>query len=62
MKFKSLILSFLFIGFAHSQQAPAPIPDPVTLRVNMFRGANNSPIFIWRLKKDTLHVKASHLL
>lgn len=42
----AILLPFVLAGCAGSPTAPAPPNDPVTLRVNVFRGSQNIPIYM----------------
>jgi ABC-type nitrate/sulfonate/bicarbonate transport system substrate-binding protein len=45
-KILTLSLAAALAGCATAPQTPAPANDPVTLRVNVFRGASNLPIYM----------------
>ena len=45
-KILALFAAVSMAGCASLWQAPAPANDPVTLRVNVFRGASNLPIYM----------------
>ena len=46
LKILSVCAAGLLAASASAQQTPPPPNDPVTLRVNVFRGASNLPIYM----------------
>ena len=44
--YRVLAISLLLAGCASAPVAPPPANDPVTLRVNLFRGSSNIPVYM----------------